>query len=118
MEQYFQAWNTSLISKNGDGIRNFMSRDFVGYWAHSKTKQPDPYFFDYDLEAVLKQMDDAEKSFETTSVAKRDGDQQMTILGRETNMIAGKPYRAQCMFVWKNEHGKWKLLREYIELEG
>jgi hypothetical protein len=38
-------------------------------------------------------------------------------LGRETNVISGKPFAAQCMFIWRKEDKQWKLLREYIELE-
>lgn len=94
-----------------------MSKSFVGYWAHSNIDQPDPYFYNYDLDSVLKQMDNAEKSFEAVSITKRRNGEEYLVLGRETNVINGEPYTAQCMFVWRKEDGNWKLLREYIELE-
>ncbi|ASK63949.1 DUF4440 domain-containing protein [Virgibacillus phasianinus] len=115
LKDYFQAWNEGLTSKNGDGIRKYMSKKFVGYWANSEIDQPDPYYFDYDLNEVLKQMDHAEKSFEVASIIERKNER--LVVGRETNVINGKPFTAQCMFVWRKEDGEWKLLREYIELE-
>ncbi|MFD1020879.1 nuclear transport factor 2 family protein [Thalassobacillus hwangdonensis] len=117
LEEYFHAWNEGFTTKNGDGIRAHMSKEFVGYWAHSGIKEPDPYFYDYDLNSVLKQMDDAEKSFETASVSERKEGEEVLVLGKETNVIGGIPFTAQCMFVWRNEENGWKLIREYIELE-
>ena len=114
---YFTAWNEGFISKNGDGIRDYMSKNFVGYWAHSNIDKPDPYYYNHDLESVLKEMDNAEKSFEAVSITERKNGNEILVLGRETNLINRKPYRAQCMFVWRKEENKWKLLREYIELE-
>jgi Domain of unknown function (DUF4440) len=117
MSEYFKAWNEGFKSKNGDKIRNFMSKNFVGYWAHSNIDQPEPYFYNYDLNSVLKQMNDAEKSFEPYSITERKIGSEKIILGRETNVISGKPFNAQCMFIWRKEENQWKLLREYIELE-
>jgi hypothetical protein len=114
---YFIAWNEGFISKNGDGIRAYMSKSFVGYWAHSNIDKPEPYYYDYDLNSVLRQMDIAEKSFEVVSITERKNGEEYLILGRETNLINGKPFTAQCMFVWRKEDNEWKLLREYIELE-
>lgn len=117
LNDYFKVWNAGFISKNADGIRSYMSKDFVGYWAHSKIEQPDPYYYDYDLTSVLQHMDHAEKSFEAVSITSRNNGNEYLVLGRETNTINGDPYTAQCMFVWRKEGHEWKLLREYIELE-
>ena len=111
------AWNEGFKSKNGDNIRNFMSESFVGYWAHSNIKQPDPYFYSYDLNTTLEQMNNAEKSFEIYSITERKNGNELIVFGRETNMISGEAFAAQCMFIWRKEDNQWKLLREYIELE-
>ncbi|MFC4559268.1 DUF4440 domain-containing protein [Virgibacillus kekensis] len=117
LKDYFDAWNKGLITKNSDGIREYMSRDFVGYWANSDINEPDPYYYDYDITSSLKQMDNAKKSFEPFSITERNKGKEILILGKETNLINGEPYTAQCMFIWREESGQWKLLREYIELE-
>ena len=117
LNSYFKAWNDGFVSKNSDGIRDYMSKSFVGYWAHSNLDKPDVYYYDYDLNSVLRQMDNAEKSFEAVSITKRNNENEILVLGRETNLINEVPYYAQCMFVWRKESNKWKLLREYIELE-
>ncbi|MFG6113738.1 nuclear transport factor 2 family protein [Halobacillus sp. MO56] len=118
LKDYFQAWNEGFVSKSGKTIRKFMSRNFVGYWAHSNLEQPDQYKYDeYDLDAVLQQYGDAEKSFEAASITERHKGKEYLVLGREINRINGDPYPAQCMFVWRKEGGEWKLVREYIELE-
>ncbi|KQL34876.1 nuclear transport factor 2 family protein [Psychrobacillus sp. FJAT-21963] len=117
IEEYFKSWNDGFKSKDGDGIRLFMSENFVGYWAHSNLDQPDRYDYNYDLNSVLEQYGNAEKSFVPVSVTERKNGEEFLIMGRETNRIDGKPYSAQCMFVWRKEKDNWKLLREYIELE-
>lgn len=117
LNSYFKTWNEGFVSKNGDGIREYMSEKFVGYWANSSIDKPDPYFYDYDLNNVLKQMDNAEKSFEIISITERKNGDECLILGKETNLINGKLFAAQCMFVWRKERNGWRLLREYIELE-
>ena len=117
LNRYFKAWNDGFVSKKSDGIREYMSKRFVGYWAHSNIEQPEPYYYDYDLNSVLREMDHAEKSFEMVSITKRKNGNEYVVLGRETNLINGSPYYAQCMFVWRKESNEWKLLREYIELE-
>jgi hypothetical protein len=117
LQNYFKTWNEGFITKNGDGIREFMSKNFVGYWAHSNIEKPDPYYYDYDLNNVLKQMDNAHKSFEPVTITKRKDGEEYLVLGRETNLINCEPFTAQCMFVWRIEENEWKLLREYIELE-
>ncbi|NHM32071.1 nuclear transport factor 2 family protein [Neobacillus terrae] len=117
LNNYFKAWNDGFVTKNGEGIRNYMSESFVGYWAHSNLDKPDTYHYDYDLNSVLRQMDNAEKSFEGVSITERKNGNEILVLGRETNVINGAPYTAQCMFVWRKEGNEWKLLREYIELE-
>lgn len=117
LDSYFKAWNDGFVSKNSDGIRDYMSTNFVGYWAHSNIEKPDEYYYDYDLNSVLRQMDNAQKSFETVSITERKSGDELLVLGRETNIIDGVPYYAQCMFVWRKESNDWKLLREYIELE-
>ena len=117
LDDYFKCWNEGFISKNGDKIRRYMSVKFVGYWAHSNIDKPEVYGYDYDLNSVLKQVDNAEKSFEILSITSRKNGCEFLILGRETNQINGEPFAAQCMFVWTKEGSQWKLLREYIELE-
>ncbi|KIL35038.1 hypothetical protein SD71_15350 [Cohnella kolymensis] len=117
LEGYFKCWNEAFISKNGDEIRNFMSKNFVGYWAHSNIDKPEQYDYNYDINNVLKQYDDAEKSFEPVSITKRKDGEDFLVVGTETNKINNIPHTAKCMFVWRRESGEWKLLREYIELE-
>lgn len=117
LNSYFAAWNEGFSTKDGELIRHFMSKDFVGYWAHSDISEPTPYYYDYDLDSVLKQMDNAHKSFELLSSCSRNNDNEVIVLGKETNVINEVPYSAQCMFIWRNEDSEWKLLREYIELE-
>lgn len=117
LQDYFESWNEGFKSKNGDGIRQFMSVNFVGYWAHSSIVKPDPYYYDYDLNGVLEQMNHAEKSFIPSSITERKNGEEVVVVGRETNIIGGVPYHAQCMFIWRKEENQWKLLREYIELE-
>lgn len=99
LNSYFKAWNDGFISKNSDKIRDYMSKSFVGYWAHSNIEQPAPYYYDYDLNSVLRQMDNAEKSFEIVSITKCKNGDEYLVLGRETNLINGAPYYAQyvCM---------------------
>ena len=114
---YFKAWNDAFISKNGDGIRNYMSQHFVGYWAHSNLNKPDHYDFNYDIESALKQYDHAQKSFGPFSITERKDGEEFLVLGTETNVINDVPFPAKCMFVWRKESNGWKLVREYIELE-
>lgn len=117
LDGYFKAWNDGFVSKSGNEIREYMSKVFVGYWAHSHLDQPDQYHYDYDLDGVLQQYGNAHKSFEPLSITERRNGDEYLVVGRETNMINGEPYRAQCMFVWRKESDNWKLVREYIELE-
>jgi len=117
LNAYFMAWNEGFTSKKSDRIRDYMSKSFVGYWAHSNIDKPDAYYYDYDLDNVVRQMDNAEKSFEVISITERKNGDECVVVGRETNLINGEPYHAQCMFVWRIEGGEWKLVREYIELE-
>jgi len=117
LKKYFMSWNEGFRTKDEAGIKSYMSKDFVGYWSHSGIQEPDPYYYDYDLNSVLKQMDNAEKSFDVATISKRNNGKEALVLGRETNVINRKAYTAQSMLVWRNEEGGWKLLREYIELE-
>ena len=117
LDDYFSSWNEGFISKNGDGIRQFMSNDFIGYWGHSKLEKPEEYHYDYDLDAVLTNEGDASKSFDILSIIERRDGNELVVFGRETNTISGEAFPAQCMFIWRKEQGDWKLLREYIELE-
>lgn len=116
MEDYFNSWNEGFISKNSEGIRSFMSRDFTGYWGHSGLTKPQEYGYDYDLDAVLVNEGSAYKSFDILSVTERGNGQELIVFGKETNMINGQAFPAQCLFVWRKEATGWKLLREYIEL--
>ncbi|MCM3782362.1 nuclear transport factor 2 family protein [Neobacillus mesonae] len=114
---YFEAWNRGFENKNPDEIRSFMSKDFKGFWAHSRLDTPDQYNYDYDLHEVLKQYELAVKSFEPITITERNNGHEYIIQGKETNTINGEPYPAECMFIWRKEESEWKLLREYIELE-
>ena len=67
LDNYFASWNEGFISKNGDTIKQFMSSKFNGYWAHSNIDNPEVYGYDYDINSVLKQTDNAIKSFEIVS---------------------------------------------------
>lgn len=118
LDGYFKAWNDGFVSKNADAIRDYMSKAFSGFWANANLDSPEQYDYSYDLEGVLSQYNgDVEKSFEPITIVKRNNGQEYLVLGRETNMINGKPHPAQCMFVWRLEESEWKLVREYIELE-
>lgn len=117
LDGYFKSWNDGFKSKDGDGIRNHMSTKFNGYWAHSNLDKPDQYGYDYDINSALRQYGNAEKSFDIYSITERKNGDEFLVVGRETNMINGEPYRAQCIFIWTKEENEWKLLREYIELE-
>ena len=117
LDDYFTSWNEGFLSKSGDGIRRFMSKDFIGYWGHSKLEKPEEYYYDYDLEGVLVNEGNASKSFDILSVKERGDGHEMVVFGREVNTISGESFPAQCMFIWRKEQGDWKLLREYIELE-
>ncbi|WP_449620927.1 nuclear transport factor 2 family protein [Robertmurraya sp. Marseille-Q9965] len=114
---YMQAWNEGFVSKDGDTIRKFMSKDFIGYWCHSNLNKPDEYDYHYDVNGVLQQYENAEKSFDPYSITKRKNGEEYLVLGRELNLINGQPFPAQCMFIWRKEEESWKLIREYIELE-
>ncbi|TKC19217.1 nuclear transport factor 2 family protein [Robertmurraya kyonggiensis] len=114
---YMQAWNDGFVSKDGDMIREFMSKNFIGYWCHGNLNKPDEYDYHYDVNGVLQQYENAEKSFEPYSITERKNGEEYLILGREINRINGEPFPAQCMFIWRKEQENWKLLREYIELE-
>ncbi|MDQ0271373.1 nuclear transport factor 2 family protein [Cytobacillus purgationiresistens] len=117
LDRYFQAWNEAFTTKDGEKIRGLMSEDFKGYWAHSGMKEPDVYDYYYDLNSVLKQYKQAEKSFEVLSYSERRGSEDYVVLGTETNLVDGEPFPAKCMFIFTKEDNDWKLFREYIELE-
>ncbi|MFS1512734.1 nuclear transport factor 2 family protein [Chengkuizengella sp. SCS-71B] len=117
LNDYFRAWNDAFVSKSEEEIRAFMSKNFIGHWAHSDIDVPMQYKYDYDIKNVLEQYGNANKSFEPTAITERQDGKQIIVLGRETNIINDIPYRAQCMLIWEKEDAKWKLLREYIELE-
>lgn len=117
LEDYFNSWNEGFISKNGDGIRCFMSKDFIGYWGHSGLEKPQEYGYDYELDSVLVNEGNAHKSFELLSVTERRNKTEIIVFGREINTVNGQVFPAQCLFIWRKEETGWKLLREYIELE-
>ncbi|WP_433748051.1 nuclear transport factor 2 family protein [Falsibacillus pallidus] len=117
LDAYFESWNDGFISKNADGIKSFMSKKFVGYWAHSNIDQPEFYTYDYDINGVLNHVKNAKKSFTAHSITERKNGGQIIVTGRETSLISGETFAAQCMFIWEKEEDQWKLLREYIELE-
>lgn len=117
LKDYFKCWDKAFISKDGEKIKSYMSKDFKGYWAHSGLEEPDQYDYNYDLNGVLQQYDKAEKSFEPASISIRKNGEQFVVIGTETALINGEAFSATCMFVWRKEEDKWKLLREYIELE-
>lgn len=117
LNAYFKSWNEGFISGNGDGIRQHMSKNFVGYWAHSNLVKPEEYHYNYDLNDVLKNEGNAKKSFEVISITQRKNGDELLVIGREKNVVNGESIFAQCMLIWRKEETKWKLLREYIEIE-
>lgn len=117
LDAYFQCWNNAFVSKDDEEIRQFMSENFVGYWAHSNLNQPDQYDYTYDINGVLKQYDNVEKSFKPASISVRKEGEEFLVIGTEKALINGITQLAKCMFVWRKENNEWKLLREYIELE-
>ncbi|GGE61700.1 DUF4440 domain-containing protein [Priestia taiwanensis] len=114
---YFKAWNEGFITKDASTIRNYMSEKFVGYWSHANLDKPEEYGYHYDIASVLREYNDAEKSFEIFSSVARKSEEEYIVVGREVNTINGEAYAAQFMFIWRKEEATWKLLREYIELE-
>lgn len=117
LKDYFKCWNEAFVSKDGEKLKNYMSKNFRGYWAHSNLEQPDQYDYTYDINGVLQQYNHAEKSFKPASISMRKAGEEFVVIGTETALIDGKAYPASCMFVWRKEGDSWKLLREYIELE-
>ncbi|MDP5274257.1 nuclear transport factor 2 family protein [Chengkuizengella axinellae] len=117
IDDYFRTWNDAFVSQSEEGIRAYMSKSFIGHWAHSDLDIPMQYRYDYNIQNVLEQYGNAKKSFEPSAITERKDGKQLIVVGRETNMINEKPYRAQCMLIWQKEDNEWKLLREYIELE-
>lgn len=43
LEGYFQAWNDGFSSKSVNEIKQYMSKDFIGYWAHGNLEKSDVY---------------------------------------------------------------------------
>lgn len=117
LDAYFKAWNDGFESKNGDEIRSLMSRNFIGYWCHAKLDKPEEYDYTYDLNGVLAQYGTAEKHFEVLSITERNDGNEVIVFGRERNIVDGVTHPAQVMFIWRKEESKWRLIREYIELE-
>lgn len=117
LDAYFQGWNEGCKKQDGEIIRSFLSNDFVGYWAHSSILEPTPYFYSYDLQAVVEQMVGAKKTFTIYSMVPRKNETEWIVVGQEICQIQGQEHPAQCMLIWRNEQNEWKLLREYIELE-
>lgn len=117
LDTYFEAWNRAFHTKNGDEIRSLMSKDFIGYWAHSGLVKPDQYDYSYDLDGVVSQYEEAHKSFDIESYSTRKNGEEYVVLGTEKNVVNGEPHPAKCMFIIRKEQDGWKLLREYIELE-
>ncbi|WP_221568474.1 DUF4440 domain-containing protein [Alkalihalobacillus sp. TS-13] len=117
IEKYFASWNEAFDSKNSNVIREHMSERFVGYWGRSGMDEPMQYGYNYDLDNVLAQYDDAHKSFEILSHIERKPGEEFLVIGTETNVIQGIPHHAKAMFIWRKENEEWKLQREFIELE-
>ncbi|MBY0122035.1 nuclear transport factor 2 family protein [Bacillus sp. S/N-304-OC-R1] len=117
LKDYFKSWNEAFITKDGERIKSYMSKDFRGYWAHSGLEEPDQYDYHYDLNGVLEQYDQAEKSFVLASISMRKNGEEFVAIGTETALINDVEFPATCMLVWRKEEDEWKLLREYIELE-
>ncbi|WP_164667461.1 nuclear transport factor 2 family protein [Virgibacillus doumboii] len=117
LNEYYNTWNDAFNSKDADRIRDYMSESFTGFWANSTIDQPTQYDYNYDIDSVLAQYDDAHKSYVPESIIERNDGNDYLIYGTETNTVNGTPLQAKCMFVWRKEQGQWKLVREYIELE-
>ncbi|WP_408009338.1 DUF4440 domain-containing protein [Pseudalkalibacillus sp. A8] len=117
LDAYFSSWNKAFESKNSEEIRRHMSEKFVGYWGHSGLEVPMQYGYDYDLDNVLAQYEEAQKSFEPMAIIERKPGEEFLVTGTETNIIKGVLYRAKAMFIRRKENEGWKLQREFIELE-
>ncbi|WP_029191092.1 hypothetical protein [Ornithinibacillus scapharcae] len=116
---YYKAWNQGFKTKDPTNIKEFMSKDFTGYWAFSGIAKPEIYDYHYDITTVLNQYDEnTNKDYEIISTTKRNSEENYLIFGTETSMISGQPHYAKIMYVWAIENGKWKLIREYIEMEN
>jgi len=117
LRDYFDAWNDAFQSKNDDRVRRCLSEEFKGYWGRSGLTAPETYDRTLDIQSVLSQYRQAQKSFEPISIVERGDGAEVVVFGTETNDIEGSRSRAKSMMVWRKEHREWKLLREYIELE-
>ncbi|MGM7683236.1 DUF4440 domain-containing protein [Cytobacillus sp. Hm23] len=118
LDRYYKSWNEGFKSKNGDDIRKYMSKSFIGFWAHSNLNHPEQYDYNYDINAVLQQYDEnTEMTLEPLSITERNNGDEHIILGTKISIINGTPAYAKCMFIWKREENNWKLLREFIEIE-
>lgn len=116
LHAYTDAWNSAFETKSDLHIRQYMSKSFRGVWGHSGIEKPEEYGYDYDIVGVLKQYDNAKKSFDPIDVSERNNGAEIIVFGTETNVINGKTFQAKALLIWRNQGGKWKLLREYIEL--
>lgn len=119
LSDYYSAWNEGFKSKDSNRIKEFMSKDFTGYWAFSGITKPEVYDYHYDISSVLDQYDEnTYKEYEILSITKRNNEENYLIFGTETSTISGQPHHAKCMYVCAIENGDWKLIREYIEMES
>ncbi|GGA89735.1 DUF4440 domain-containing protein [Ornithinibacillus halotolerans] len=119
LKEYYQSWNDGFKTKDDSKIRSFMSSSFTGYWAFSDIEKPEVYDYHYDIINVLNQYDgNTIKEFNVISKIERKEGKNFLIIGTETSKITGAIHSAKCMYVWRLENDKWKLVREYIEMEN
>ncbi|WP_404451816.1 nuclear transport factor 2 family protein [Virgibacillus necropolis] len=118
IESYFESWNQGFKTKDDSEIRSYLSSDFMGYWSQAGMREPYSYGREIDLAASLKEMGNGIKEYQHFHLSERDGGNEVVTIGIETNIINNETHKAQSMFVWRKESNQWKLLREYIEIEG
>lgn len=118
IKSYYYSWNLGFKTKDDSEIRSYLSSDFVGYWSQSGMSEPFSYDNKLDLASSLKEMGNGKKSYKHFYISERNNGKEVITIGIESNIIDNKEHKAQSMLVWRKESGEWKLLREYIELEG
>lgn len=117
LDVYFSKWNEGFKTFESGPIKSFYHDDFVGFWGNSKLSIPDQYGRDYDVEAVLKGMPGAVKTFNILHHAQR-AENEVVVTGVLSAAYEGRIYPSQCLYVLRFCEDRWKIMREYIEIES
>ena len=116
MDTYFGKWNEGFQTFDATPIKAFYHEDFIGFWGNSQLNVPDQYGRDYDVEAVLRDMPGAVKTFTPLHFSRRT-ENEVAVIGILSASFKGKEYPSQCLYILRHTEDGWKILREYIELE-